>query len=300
MRNEEELYTKDMDPGQYYVNHILPKKLRIDSDYVNSRTLLKDVAYLFRGLMITITGAITRRHLFENSEQITLFVCDTFVCAFSYSLAYFLRLEGELTYVHEAILLQTLPYVIIGRICTLTYFGLYSSLIQYFSFRELVQVVKGVSVSSFLIVILTFLIGERSHPRSVFAIDWFILVFFLGGYRLSFKAVRDNLRQSKNSSQKNMLIYGAGNTGDLALRYLRMQDAGNIIGFVDDDPKKTRKRFHGVKILGNRYDIESLVRLYHIDQIFLAMNEIDPKGLEHIKSLCEKAGVSYEIFALAN
>ena len=84
------------------------------------------------------------------------------------------------------------------------------------------------------------------------------------------------------------------------MRYLRMQDAGNIIGFIDDDPKKRRKRFQGVKVLGNRYDIEALVRLYHIDQIYLAMNDIDPEDLEHIKSLCEKAGVEYEIFALAN
>ena len=300
MRNEEELYREDVDPKHYYMNHILPKKLRIDLEYVNSKSFLKDVGYLLQGVLITITGAITRRHLFENAEQIALFICDTFICAFSYFLAYFLRMEGEFPPIEKAILLHTIPYVIITRMVTFTYFGLYGTLIRYISFDELLKVVKGATFSTILIILLTFLIGERSHPRSVFAIDWFILVCFLGGYRLSFKALKDYVSRSKNVSQKNILIYGAGSTGDLALRYLRMQGNGNVIAFVDDDPKKMRKSFHGLKVVGNRYDIEALVRLYHIDQVFIAKNNMGSEDLEHIKSLCEKANVKYEIFTLAN
>ena len=300
MRNEEELYVEDVDPRQYYMNHILPKKLRIDLDYASSRSFLKDIGYLFQGIMITATGAITRRHFFENAEQIALFACDTFICAFSYFLAYFLRMEGEFPIVEKIILLHTLPYVIIARMAAFTYFGLYATLIRHTSFDELLKVVKGATFSSILIILLTFFIGERSHPRSVFAIDWFILVFLLGGYRLSFKALIDYLKRSKNESKKNILIYGAGNMGDLALRYLRMEGAGKVIAFLDDDVKKMRKSFQGVKVLGGRYDIEALVRLYHVDQILIAMNDIASEDLEHIKSLCEKANVSYEIFALAN
>ena len=162
------------------------------------------------------------------------------------------------------------------------------------------KVVKGATLSSVVIVLLTFFVGERSHPRSVFVIDWFILVCFLAGYRLSFKALRDYLKHNNNASQKNILVYGAENMGDLALRYVRMEGRGNVVAFIDDDPKKMRKRFQGLKVIGNRYDIEALVRLYHIDQILIAMHNIGSGDLEHIKSLCEKANVRYEIFALAN
>ncbi len=96
------------------------------------------------------------------------------------------------------------------------------------------------------------------------------------------------------------MIYGAGNIGDLALSYFKMQGNGNIVAFLDDDPKKMRKSFRGVKVLGNRYDIESLVRLYNIDKIVIAMHDVDSADLEQIKSLCEKANVEYEVFALAN
>ncbi|GAF93348.1 unnamed protein product, partial [marine sediment metagenome] len=60
MRNEEELYAEGVDPRQYYMNHILPQKLKIDSDYASSRSFLKDIGYLFGGVAVTVTGAITK------------------------------------------------------------------------------------------------------------------------------------------------------------------------------------------------------------------------------------------------
>ncbi len=299
MRNEEELYAEDADPKEYYINHILPKKLKIDMEYVDNRSFLRDMLYLVQGVLITITGAVSRRHIFENSEQIVLFFCDVFICALSYSLSYFLRVEGELLPIHRDILIQTLPFVIVARMFILMWFGLYGTLISYFSFDDLVKIIKGVTLSSVLIMLLTFLVGERSHPRSVFAIDWFIVVLFLGGYRLTFKSLRERVSRGSSESKVNILIYGAGNTGDLALRFMKMRNNGKVVAFIDDDPKKLRKSIHGLKVLGNRHDIEALVRLYNIDKIVLAMNDIDSADLEQIKSLCEKANVEYEVFALA-
>jgi lipopolysaccharide/colanic/teichoic acid biosynthesis glycosyltransferase len=300
MRNEEELYADDADPKEYYFDYILPEKLKIDLEYVDSRSFPRDLGYLIQGALITITGAITRRHFFENAQQIVLFFCDTFLCGFSYFLAYFLRMEGEFPPIEKIILLHTLPYVIIARMVTFTSFGLYGTLIRYMSFDEVIKVAKAVTFSSILIILLAFLIGERGHPRSVFAIDWFILICLMGGCRLSMKTLESSLSCHNNVSQKNILIYGAEGMGDLALRYLRMEGKGNVVAFVDDDPKKMRKRFQGVKVLGNRYDIESLVRLYHIDQILIAVRDIGSDDLEYIKSLCQKADVECEIFALAN
>jgi lipopolysaccharide/colanic/teichoic acid biosynthesis glycosyltransferase len=299
LRNEEELYPEGVNPGQYYIEHILQEKLEIDLNYIRNRSFLKDVGYVLQGIMITITGAITRRHLFENAEQIAVFICDTVICGLSYFLAYFLRMEGTFPSVEKAILLHTLPYVIIVRMFTFTCLGLYGTLIRYVSFDELIKIVKGVTFSSVVIVLLTFFLGERGHPRSVFAIDWFVLVCLLGGYRLSFRVLKDYLSRSKNESKGNILIYGAGNLGDLALRYTRMQGDGTVIAFIDDDPKKRKKNFQGLKVLGNRYDIESLVKLYRIDKIIIAMSRIGSKDLDHIKSLCERVKVEYEIFALA-
>jgi lipopolysaccharide/colanic/teichoic acid biosynthesis glycosyltransferase len=299
MRNEEELYADGVDPKEYYIKYILPMKIEMDLEYVRNRSFLKDIGYLFQGVRITVTGAVTRRHLFENAEQLALFFCDACICIFSYFLSYFLRVEGDFSAVHRAVFEQTLPYVIISRMFILMYFGLYSTLIRYMSFDVLIKIVKGVTFSSILITLLSFFLGARSHPRSVFAIDWFILVCLLSGYRLTFRAVGDHLRQRRNASKNRILIYGVGNMGELALRYAGMQGTGKVVAFVDDDPSKMRKSFQGVKILGNRHDIEALVRLYHIDNVVIAQNDMPTEDLEQIKSLCEKTNVRYEVFTLA-
>jgi lipopolysaccharide/colanic/teichoic acid biosynthesis glycosyltransferase len=300
MRNEEELYSEGVNPQQHYIEEIMPKKLEIDLAYISNRSFLKDIGYVLWGVMITITGALNRRHFFENAEQLVAFVCDALVCAFSYYLAYFLRMEGTFPAVEMNILLHTLPYVVLARMLAFTSFGLYGTLIRYVSFDELIKVIKGATLSSGIIVLLTFFVGHRPHPRSVFVIDWFIVISLLIGYRLSFNSVKDYLSRRRQEPEKNLLIYGAGRIGDLALRYLKVRGEGRVIAFLDDDPKNIRKTFHGIKVLGTRYDIESLARLYRIDQVIIAKRHLPSDELEQIKSLCEKAKVQCEVFALAN
>jgi lipopolysaccharide/colanic/teichoic acid biosynthesis glycosyltransferase len=299
MRNEEELFENGVDPKVFYVQNILPEKLRIDLEYVENSSFLGDVQYLAKGVIITIAGAITSRHLFENAEQIAAFFCDIFVCSFSYFLAYFLRMEGNIPAAEKTILFETLPFVTIVRMFAFLYMGLYSTLVRFISYDDVVKIMKGVGLSSAFIVLMTFFAGERGHPRSVFVIDALILTFLVVGYRLALKAMRGG-RKEDVCSDCNVLIYGAEEMGDIALRYLKMEGERRVIAFVDDDPKKMRKRIHGLKVLGNRYDIEALAGLYQIDAVLVAVQDLKAKDLEHIESLCKKAKVKFEVFALAN
>ncbi len=300
LRNEEELFSGAGDPTDFYIKYILPRKLVMDLEYVNRQSFLRDIGYVLQGIWVTAAGAITRRHLFENSEQITLFFCDAFVCGASYFFAYFLRMEGTFHATEMAILLHTMPYVVIVRMLALTYFGLYATLIRYVSFAEIMKIVKAATLSSVVIILLTFFIGKRGHPRSVFVIDWFILVHALGAYRLLFKGLKERIGPVTSGKGKNILIYGVGNMADLALRYVRTQTLGSVVAFVDDDPKKMRKSFQGVKVLGTRHDIEALVRLYDVDQILIAKEGINSEDISEVKAICEKADVACEVFALAN
>lgn len=300
MRNEEELLEGSADPKDHYVRHILPEKLRIDLDYAKNASLLKDISWLLKGVWITFAGAVTRRHLFENAEQIILFLCDGLACALSYWLAYYLRMEGEMPPIEHHILINTLPLVVLVRLAVFTYSGLYSTLIRYMSFEDLSKLAKSTTLSTLLIILLVFLMGDRAHSRSVFAIDWFITLCLLSGYRGTTKALMNRVQPKEQETPNKILIYGANGLGDLALRYLRMENNGKVVAFIDDDPKKMRKRFQGLKILGTRRDIEALVQLYDINRVLVALRDASPEDIKQIEVLCQKAGVTCEIFALAN
>lgn len=300
MRNEEELYKRDADPIDFYKSNILPEKLAIDARYVDNVSFFRDLLYLLQGVWITLAGAITARHFLENIQQVILFLCDAVVCSFSYFLAYLLRMEGQIPPIERIILVHTLPYVILIRMFFFAQSDIYSTLVRYISFEELVKIIKGATFSSIAIVVLTFLIGERGHPRSVFVMDWFIVISLLGGYRMAFKAIARKRRTPNQTDSRRILIYGAHGMGDLALRYLRMEDCGTVIGFVDDDPQKIKKHFQGLKVLGDRYDIEALVGVYGIDQVIIPSHNLSAEDLNQIKGFCKKAGVACEVFALAN
>ena len=47
-RNENDLLSKADDPEQYYITNIMPDKLRINIDYINNRTFLKDIKIIFQ------------------------------------------------------------------------------------------------------------------------------------------------------------------------------------------------------------------------------------------------------------
>src|SRR5262245_50371035 len=57
-RNEEEWYPQDVDPQQYYIEEILPKKLPLDLEYVCHPSLVKDLQYLGLGIKETVCKAI--------------------------------------------------------------------------------------------------------------------------------------------------------------------------------------------------------------------------------------------------
>jgi FlaA1/EpsC-like NDP-sugar epimerase len=76
-------------------------------------------------------------------------------------------------------------------------------------------------------------------------------------------------------SLKRVLIYGAGDGGQLLAWGLRTQKEGQgyeIVGFVDDDPSKRNMRIHGIRVLGDRSDTAKIIARDGIDMVILAMN----------------------------
>ncbi len=47
-RNENDLLSSESNPEQYYIQHIMPDKLKINIDYINTRTFVKDIKIIFQ------------------------------------------------------------------------------------------------------------------------------------------------------------------------------------------------------------------------------------------------------------
>ena len=70
----------------------------------------------------------------------------------------------------------------------------------------------------------------------------------------------------------------------------------DIVGLVDDDKSKYKKKILGVEVLGNRYDIPRIVEEYDVDYIFLAISKIDPINRRKILELCGETKAKVKVW----
>ncbi len=300
-RNEEEWYPPGVDPQQYYIESILPKKLLVDLAYVEQSSIFKDIKYIFLGIKETIFRVLSWKLILQNKSQIYLLFIDIFFVASSFMLASILRFQGELNEMYLVSFLPLLPTFVLIRIACFFYFGLYSTLIRHISTADIIGIFKGVSVSSALLISLTFFFDVRTGSRLVFCIDWLFLIVLMTALRFGLRLFCDWLGKRGNHAigKKRILIFGAGEMGFLAYQFLMTQKktAYDIVGFLDDDPTKRHKTLCGKKVLGNYFNIESLAKLYKVDEIFFAVTNIASHKMMKIIQACQEAKVQYRFLS---
>ena len=145
---------------------------------------------------------------------------------------------------------------------------------------------------SCLVAVITTTVFSYVYPAQfkAFTLHYITLIFVSVFYlvRLAFTKV-----VSARLPQKNILIYGAGWAGAELLRefgqheYLKF----NVIGFIDDDPTKTYKRFEGLPVLGSHQDIIKVVDNYDIDAVIFAITKKRKDWVLFTKSELEEKDV---------
>src|SRR5215813_2231230 len=297
-RNEEEWYPPGVDPQRYYIEEILPKKLPLDLEYVRHPSLMKDVQYLELGIKETVCKAISWKLVLQNKSQIYLLGTDVMLSLISFGLAHLLRFEGLVAAQELSPFLHLFPFVVLLRLPCFVYFGLYSTLIRYISYTDIWNILKAIVTSSILFIGLTFLFNFRTFPRSVLFLDGLCLFVCMTTVRLGLRLFRAWQGRSQTAEEKRrVFIFGAGNAGALVFRCLRAsQEAYEVIGFLDDDPAKRHKTLYGRKVLGNRINLDALVKLYQVHEVLLAVPSAPARDIAAIVQACQNAGVLYRFF----
>src|SRR5206468_1900667 len=94
---------------------------------------------------------------------------------------------------------------------------------------------------------------------------------------------------------KQVLIYGAGDAGEMVVRDIKNHGAlydYQPLGFIDDNPNKVGQRIHGVPVLGQRDAMPNILKEYQIDEVLLAIPSASPSLLRQILTVLEPFKVS--------
>lgn len=294
-RNEADMLPDDIvDAQEYYIKYILPDKLEIDLNYVQNSRFLNDIKLLLVGIRETLIGSIRPSSLQDNRGVPPLIWIDTLLMIFSYSLAYMLRFDWIIPETEIKTLIYSLPVVVAIRLVIFIALRMYHTMIKYIGLKDLINVSRATLVSTGVIVIAIFFLGLRVHSRSIFIIDWFLLVVFMMGVRVAFRLLIESQSGKSYRAKRNILVVGAGDIGEMVVREVSRNGAPyQVVGFVDDDPKKIGSSLHGVKVYGECRVIPELSEILHVDEVFIAIGKLSSNEMRVILEYCEKAHVKH-------
>ena len=197
-------------------------------------------------------------------------------------LAFMLRFDGALPPWAYTAFVTALPLLLLSRAVAFVPFRLYQGMWKYTSVHDLLMMLGGISTST---VVMYFLLqtplGPPVYPRSIFISDAVLLTLLLGGARLV-RRVHGEFTRTKSRSR--VLIYGAGDAGELIVRDMKHNTRYDYqpVGFVDDDPVKVGQRIHGVPVLGTRDDLRRILDACKPHEVLLAMPAAEPGAVRSV------------------
>lgn len=143
-------------------------------------------------------------------------------------------------------------------------------------------------------------LGERVKPdavsRLVMVITFaYVLVLTTASRFFSFKLIQS--LHARGIGNRNVLIYGAGACGQkLQSKFRIVPTLGlNLIGFLDDDRRKSGTMVERYRVLGGRHDLERLIGLHKVSEVFIALPDEDEDHVMDIVAHCEALGVRYHV-----
>jgi len=187
--------------------------------------------------------------------------------------------------------IRTLPVLVFVKMATFLVLGVYRGLWRYTSVDDLVVFAKAVIVSSILsVLVVLFAFRFEGFSRTAFLIDGILMFMFLAGSRMAFRLFRQLLPVAGSTNGRRVLIYGAGDGGELLLReLLNNRDLQySPVGFLDDDSSKSGKVIHGLKVFGGNGDLPEICKRHDVDEVLISSLKMSAERVAEVLSVCRE------------
>ncbi len=229
-----------------------------------------------------------KRRIFEVLLDVVLILL-AYWCAYAVK---FGALSGSAAW---NLFLRTLPVLVFVKMASFLVMGVYRGIWRYTSLDDLIVFVKAVILSSVLSVLaILFAFRFEGFSRTIFIIDGLLMFMFLAGSRMAFRLFRQVLPVSQSNGGRRVLIYGAGDGGELLLRELlnNRELKYSPVGFLDDDPAKHGKVIHGLKVYSGNGDLNAVCRKQDVDELLISSLKMSEERLQKILDICRNQNIA--------
>lgn len=232
--------------------------------------------------------------------KLVLAIIDIAIIAFSYCLTQIFVRENYLAFdsmVTQKLLNSIIISIFIYEIF-FNLFELYRNITSYEGAKEYFCYALACMVSCNVVSMLGIVLNlDILSPKENLLAGTFtaILVVF---YRVIIRFFLTNkITKTPEQERKNLLIIGGGEAATDVIKSIKanLMARYNIVGIIDDNPKKQNCNISGVRIIGNRNAIVKTCKEKRVDIIFFAISNISAKDRKEILAICQETGIKLRI-----
>lgn len=240
-----------------------------------------------KALVSFLVDVSYKRRIFEVGLDVLLIIL-AYYCSYAF-------LFGPMEDNNDwRLFLRTVPLLVIIKLAAFLWSGVYQGLWRYTSIDDLMTFAKGIIVGSIVSVLSILLLFRfQGFSRRVFFLDCLILFILVTGSRMAFRLFRQLIPTQQARNGRRILIYGAGDGGELLLRELRNNSdlEYSPVGFVDDDPLKKGKVIHGLKVFGGNGSLPDICDQHQIQEVLISSLSFTDQRVDEVVKQCREIGV---------
>ncbi len=157
---------------------------------------------------------------------------------------------------------------------------------------ELYVVLRGTLIGIAAMIVIIFLSTPSYYSRLIFGYTG-IITFLLVGTARAIERSIITWRHRRGLGVDKLLIVGAGEVGRSIMRSVTARpDLGyEIVGFIDDDPQKSRTDIGPYPALGTTVNLPELMNAHEIDQVIITLPWISHRKIIDIMGQCAQDDV---------
>src|SRR5690606_26669329 len=216
----------------------------------------------------------------------TVLSIDLCIVAISFVLAYCIRFNLSFNFDVQNLWTQ-LPIVVALFLVAFIITGSHKGVVRHTGIKDVYAIFNAVCLASIgAITVVMFnrymdLVDGFTIPLSIIIINSLLTFMSLAASRYVFKIAYRSLMNKDQGPSKNLMIYGAGESGIITYNTLtnHSQMAAKVIGFVDDNHQKIGKQINGVKVYDKSILTHEFVRFHNISEVVFSIQKISPQQL---------------------
>ena len=219
---------------------------------------------------------------------------DILAVIFSWIFSYSLRFNFIIPTEHFDFMLSNLLLVVLIHVTFFITLRVFLASWRFSSLNDLIKISFSILLSGTVLTVFFLIYYDLiGIPRSILILNPILLVLFMGGSRLLYRALNENIffgLKNRNNA-KNVVVLGSGNEAISFIKNLKINSDWNVIGLFGNDETLSGREVVGIKMLGRVDNLSDIHKKKNIDAAIIVMPKAEYKDRRAALMLANSLGI---------